>query len=564
MALGGLAACTGAIGLNDGTSATEGESTGPGGTGAGPGGTGTGPGGTTAQAFAPATARLRKLTRLQYRNALRDLLAGPVTLSDDSLEPDSEKNGFNSIGASDATISPRGVEQYETAALAATKQAIRDDATRRTKIIGCAPASATAFTDDACTTAFLTKFIRRAYRRDASAEELGRWKAIAVDAQTKLTSFHEGIEMAVAGILTSPNFLFRVEIGEPDPEHPGRLRFTSEEMATRLSFFIKNTTPDDVLLDVAKTGALTKVEGVVEQANRLLATEGAKAALDDFFVELLHLNPLDTFVRDPAKFPSMSPTLGASMKTETLKMFEDIAFGRDADFHEIFDTTTTWVNADLAKVYGLPAPTGAGFVQITLPADGTRAGILGQAGFLAVNSHVLRSSPTYRGKAIRERFLCESMPPPPDNVAPLPEPDGSADRATARQRLEMHRKVEPCASCHKLMDPVGLTLENYDAIGAFRTTENSVTIDVSGDLDGTKFNGPRELGKLLRADKRTGPCFARNLFRHAAGHVETEGEEPSMTAITDQFSGSGYKVRALAISIVTSDAFRFAAAQETP
>jgi hypothetical protein len=183
--------------------------------------------------------------------------------------------------------------------------------------------------------------------------------------------------------------------------------------------------------------------------------------------------------------------------------------------------------------------------------------MLGQAAFLATNAHATVSSPTYRGKAIRLRFLCDPIAPPPAKVPPLPE-SAPGPNATARQRLEMHRKVEPCASCHKMMDPLGLALENFDAIGAFRTEENGVTIDASGDLDGKPFMGPKELAKALKEDPRVGPCFARNLYRHASGHVEETGEEPQMEAIATKFQEDGYRVKALALSIVTSDAFRLA------
>jgi hypothetical protein len=537
---GAFAACTGEIG--DG----EGE----------PGG---GPGGSSqSAAFTPSPAHMRKLTRSQYLASLNDLLGGPVTIAPDAIEDDVDKNGFSNIGASTATISPRGVEQYETAALDAAHQAM---VARRDALVGCKPAS--GVTDDACTRSFLAKLGRRAYRRALTADELGTWVALANDAQTKLASFDEGLEMAISGILTSPNFLFRIELGEPDPDHPGWLRYTNAEMATRLSFFLRGSTPDDELLDAADRGELTTADGVRTQAERLLASEGGKKALDDFFGELLHLSPLDALVRDPKNFPAMTPTLGASMQTEAKMVFSDLVFTRDADFRDLFDTPHTFVNDELANLYGLPATGKSGFSAIDLPSDGLRVGLLGQAAFLAANAHATVSSPTYRGKAIRLRFLCDPIAPPPAKVPPLPE-SAPGPNATARQRLEMHRKVEPCASCHKMMDPLGLALENFDAIGAFRTEENGVTIDASGDLDGKPFMGPKELAKALKEDPRVGPCFARNLYRHASGHVEETGEEPQMEAIATKFQEDGYRVKALALSIVASDAFRLATPADAP
>ncbi len=542
-----LVACLGEIGDGDGK---IGGGTGPGG---GPGGEN--PPGGTADKFTPSASRLHKLTRTQYLNSLRDVLGGPITIAKDAIEDDSEKNGFVSIAMSSVSISSRGIEQYEAAAYSAAKQVL-ENATRKTAFVGCTPAGTT---DAACTKSVLTKFGRRAWRRPLTDEELTKWVSIATDAQTKLTSFYEGLEIAVTGMLASPHFLYRVEIGEPDPEHEGWLKYTNYEMASRLSFFLKNTTPDDTLLDAAEKGELSSADGIKAHVTRLLADTASRAAFDGFFSELLQLQKLDTISRDKTKFPLMTATLGASMHAETLALFEDVAFTRDADLRDLFDSQTTFVNAELAAVYGLSGVTGTALQKITLPSDGIRVGILGQAGFLAVNSHVGSSSPTYRGKAIRERFLCESMPPPPDNVPPLPEP-GTGERATARQRLEMHRKVEPCKSCHQLMDPIGLGFENFDAIGAFRDKENAVTIDPSGDLDGKPFANPKALASLLKADPRTAPCLARSLYRHASGHVEQLGETIPMNNIVKTFEGDGYRLRALALAIATSDAFRYATA----
>ena len=226
-----------------------------------------------------------------------------------------------------------------------------------------------------------------------------------------------------------------------------------------------------------------------------------------FFGELLHLSELNNLPQLPSVFPqAMSTTLGASMRTETLRVLEDITFTRDADYRSLFDTTNTFVNGELAKIYGLTAPTGTAFVATTLPASGGRAGLLGQASFLAMNSHSNATSPTRRGKYVREVFLCQSVDPPPPDVDPRFPPDQSGP-LTMRQRLSSHSTDSRCASCHGFLDPIGLGLENFDGIGVFRTQDAGQTIDASGTLDGQPFADARGLGAALKNHPNLGICL---------------------------------------------------------
>jgi hypothetical protein len=243
------------------------------------------------------------------------------------------------------------------------------------------------------------------------------------------------------------------------------------------------------------------------------------------------------------------------MRAETLAFLNDVAFVRGGDFREIYDSPATFVNAELAKLYGLSGVTGTDMVAVTLPATGMRAGLLGQGSFLAGNSAPNRSSPTHRGKFIREMILCQSIPAPPPSVPAFPEITG----ATTRERLTQHRADPACSSCHAAMDPLGLGLENFDGIGVFRTTEVGKTIDASGDLDGVAFAGPRELGTALKNNKDATTCVARNLYRYAIGHVETAGEEPALKVLAQGFQDSTYQFRALLEGVVKSPGFVLAA-----
>ncbi len=530
--------------------------TGPGTMTGGPGsGTGSGTGSTTGgpDAFHPAPPALRRLTVAQYQNSVRDLLGNAITLPSD-IEADTSISGFASVAASRTALSPHATEQFETAALAVSHQALADTATRAS-LVKCTP---TGPTDATCASQFITSIGRRAWRRPLTPDEVSRYAGIVTSAGMVLNDFFKGAEYALAGILQSPYFLYRDELGVPDPADSSRRVLGGYDLATRLSYFLWSSTPDDALLDAAAGGTLGNDAGLRAAADRLLASTRAHDAAQSYFGELLRLGDLDDLAQLSSVFPQMSATLGASMRTETLRVLDAIAMTGDNDFRQLFDTPTTFVNAELAKLYGLSAPAGTGFVQATLPATGARAGFLGQASFLALNAHPESSSPTRRGKFIREVLLCEAIPPPPPNVDTTLPPDVPGSAKTTRQKLEVHRSVATCAACHTMMDPLGLGLENFDGIGAFRSTQAGLPIDASGELDGVAFKDARSLGTALRNHPKLGECAARSILRYALGHIEIASEEPVISVLAQQFGTDGYRFRALLSAVVQSGGFRYA------
>lgn len=504
--------------------------------------------------FGPAPAGLRRLSQVQYENTVRDLLGEAVSVPGE-LEPDTAVNGFVSVGSSRTTISPRGVEQYEAAAFALAQQVVADEALRAA-LVPCDPGTAS---EAACLGELVTDFGRRAWRRPLTGGEADRYTAIAVDAATTLGDFWAGVEFAVAALLQSPNFLFRVELGEPDPSDPTRRRFTDWEMATRLSYFLWNSTPDEELLAAAERGELTTDAGLRAQADRLAASPRARHSVRRFFTELLDLVAMDHLSKDPELYPAMTDTMGESMREGALRTIEHLIFDEGADYLALFDSRLTYVNAELAALYGIEAPMADGFAPVMLPEDGMRVGLLGQAAFLARHSHPTATSPSLRGKFVRTGLLCQDIPAPPDNVGELPEPN--PDAPTMRERLAVHRENEACAGCHSLMDPIGLGMENFDGIGMFRTTENGVTIDATGELDGTYFADAAELGTALRGHPDLAPCLVRNVYRYATGHIETEGEEVAIYDLIDAFE-TDYAIQSLLVDVVASEGFRYASEPE--
>jgi hypothetical protein len=548
--------CTGnVVGPTDG----DGSGTAPGSTAtAGSGSTGSTGSASLPSEFVPSGSRLRRLTVSEYQNSLRDLL-GPAIVIPVELEADTVLNGFAAIGASRMAFSPRATEQLEAAALDVASQAVSDVA-NRASLVPCTPA---ATVDDACSNQFVQSFGRRAFRRPLTQEEIDRYVTVARTAAEALGDFWGGIEYAIAGLLQSPHFLYRAELGRPDVAKPSLYVLDDYQLATRLSFLLWNTTPDDALLDAAAAGELSTAAGLQAASERLLASERAHSALSTFFTEMLRLAELDTLPQSAQAFPQMTATLGAAMRSETLSLLTDIVFTKNADYRDLFTTQTTFVDPELALLYGLPPPQGSGFVEVSLPADGPRLGYLGQGSFLALNAHISSTSPTYRGKFVREVLLCSAIPPPPpDVVAVLPEDTGTGGPQTMRDKLTVHRTDPACAGCHAVMDPIGLALEHFDGIGAYRDTDQGLTIDATGELDGVPFDGLRGLAEALKEHPDLGSCLTRSLFRYATGHLESEGEEPLIQALSAALSADGYRVQSLLGDLVQSEGFRFVGAPE--
>ncbi|MCA9544966.1 MAG: DUF1592 domain-containing protein, partial [Myxococcales bacterium] len=426
--------------------------------------------------FAPSPAALTRLTRAQYGNLVRDLF-GPQVVVPARLEPDVQQAGFSSVGAARTAISPRGVEQYEAAAFDVAEQALTPE---QRGWLPCTPSGAA---DRACAEQVLAPLARRAWRRPVTPDEVAGLLGLFDEAAAALGDFHGALVFPVARVLQSPHFLFRSELGEPDPERPGQRRYTSLEMASRLAFFLWNSGPDEALLAAGEAGELLSDAGLEAQAERLLGEPRAQAALRNFFVEHLGLSRLEEATKDPTVFVHASADLAPAAKEETLRLIDHVVFEQDVDFRTLLTTRTTFIDRRLAALYGVPAGAPDGFAEVVLPADGPRVGLLGHASVLMANAHATASSATRRGSFIRKALLCDVIPPPPADVdTTLPEPEEGL--LTLRERLAEHAANPTCAGCHAIMDPIGLGLEQFDGVGRFRTTENGGVIDPSGELDG--------------------------------------------------------------------------------
>ena len=497
--------------------------------------------------FVPAAPTMYRLTRAQYVNSVRDLL-GDVEVPAD-LEDDTPLHGFVNVGASELTISPRAVEQYEAAAQALMAQVFAPD--RRAAFTGCEDPN------PECVRTFISTFGRRAWRRPLTVEELDVLADLQAQLAEDLLDRWQALQFTAAGLLQSPDFVFRVEHGEAAG---AERRYSNYEMAARLSYLLWNSTPDDALLDAAERGELVTDAGVRAQAERLLADPRARATIRIYFGEYFNLSRLDALEKDRDLYPQMSPTLGPAMRGEIERVIDDLVFEQDADLRELMTTRTTFVTAELAALYNLPAvepsAENEGFVKVELPDDGPRGGLMGMGGILALNAHNTVTSPTHRGKFIQNTLLCVDIPPPPPGVVTSLEEIPDDGPITTRAKLARHAEDPACVGCHRLMDPLGLALENFDAIGAWRTTENGFPIDASAEIGGMNFQGARELGELLRHQDSIGECLSRRLFRHASGRLEEPGQERTILELSRDFADDGHRFQALLLALVQSDGFR--------
>ena len=528
-----------------------------GGTPAGPNGNpnvpgGQGPAGPTTQ----PVASLHKLTAVEFTNSLHDLLGSTVPVST-QLEPDQQLNGFRAISASVAALSPTGVTQFEAAINGATKFAF-SSATQAAMVLSCVPTSAT---DAACPLdKVLGTFGRRAFRRPLTPADVARFVAVATDiAKEPGSSILIGLQFAVSAILQSPDFLYRVELGVPSSADGGRKKYTDFEMASRLASLLWVSVPDESLLNAAAGGKLATAAGVLAQAKTMLASQKSHQSFADFANDLYGMDessgtPLTTTFKDPKFYPNWTKTLPVAMEQELAMRIDDIAF--NADYLSLYDSPVAFVNNELAQIYGLPKEAVDGFRKVTLPAGSSRLGLVGSAAILASNGLPQRTSPTLRGRFIAEQLLCKVVPEPPPNVN-IAILDTLPAGASVREILEEHRKNPVCATCHAIMDPIGLALENFDSVGVYRATENNAPIDASGALDGAAFKDETTLATALRNHPDAAPCFVNKLYQQAQGRASLPLDETVVAGLTKKFDSTGRRADQLLLDIVSSDAYRF-------
>ncbi|MDB5393266.1 MAG: hypothetical protein JWM91_772 [Rhodospirillales bacterium] len=499
---------------------------------------------------------LRRLTQAQYKHAIADIFGNDIKIGG-RFDPDIRESGLIEVGAGKASVPESGLEQYGKMARTVAAQVF--DKQHRDSLIDCKPASVTA-PDDKCAAQFLSQVGRLLYRRLPTQDELGPLILASAEATKIVGNFYAGLEIALSSMLQAPQFLFDWEVPQKGPS--GKT-LDAYSKAARLSFFLWDTAPDDELLTAAQHGDLDTPKGIAGQVDRLLASPRLETGVRAYFADMLGFDGFDNLAKDPAIYPKYSFGLAIDAQEQTLRTITDHLLTRNGDYRDLFTTRNSFLSRPLGAVYGIPVPKDApgatpdGWQPYVFPAGDPRSGILMQISFLALHSHPGRTSPTLRGKALRETILCQKVPDPPGNVNfNLVQDTKNPLYKTVRQRLSAHATAPTCVGCHKMMDPIGLALENFDSIGTYRAGENEAAIDASGEIDGVKFNDADGLGKAVHDHPATSACLVNRLYAYSVGRTPTKSETEWLRSdLMSGFVADGYRLQPLMRRIATSDVF---------
>jgi hypothetical protein len=500
---------------------------------------------------------VRRLTHSQYNNTVRDLLSDQIQPANNFPKEDFIRGFKNQLEGQG--VSPLQAEAYSKAAESLAQFAFRGG--DQHDLIPGEPASAT---DMDCAEKFIRQFGRKAFRRQLADDEVQQYLGLFRLESGRTGDFLGGARVIVEAMLQSPHFLFRIERGAGSPTEPF-------EIASRLSYFLWDTMPDDEMLQAAERGEYATAEQIESRARRMLADPRAKSSFDEFLAQWMRFDDVLSATRDRRRFSDYNTVLAGAMVEETRRLFNHLVWD-DQNFMEFFTADYTFVNSDLARLYGLPEP-GEGYVKVQYPAQSGRAGVLGHGSFLVVTSNPSETSPTSRGLFVRNQFLGHEVPAPPPGVnTSLAELTVEAPQ-TNRQRLAVHLNSESCASCHRLIDPIGLGFEQYNPVGAFEekmvlrsgggrrggpATTVELALDTSAHIQGIEnsdFKTPKELGRILAENKSCQRCIVKQLFRYAFGREETKNDQPELDKIFEKFQNSGFRFQELIIAMVTSELF---------
>jgi hypothetical protein len=498
----------------------------------------------------PGVVPLRRLTINEYNNTVRDLLGVSAGATNKAFSRDQESSQSGFVRGAALTT---GADARAFLTSASTVSAAMT--AKVSSILPCNPVPAAAAAQETCVKQFIEQFGKRAFRRPVAPDEAADLLALytAQRAPDVGATFEDAVSAVIAGMIQTPYFLYHWELGASPALKDGNLvKLNSWEIASRLSYFLWSTMPDDKLFEAASKGELSTADQIAAQTQRMLADPKAKDAIKNFHNQWLEISDLASLEKDPV-LTGFTPELAQSMIDETGEFAAKVLLG-SGKIDDLFTSNASFVDANLAKLYGVTA-TGSGLSPATLPAD-QRAGLFTQAAWLTSHADASNSHPVKRGVAILQRVACSDVQAPKDLIIPdLPEPKPGQSN---RERFAMHG-MNPCAACHQLIDPIGFAFEEYDAVGKFRTTESEKPVDSSGQFAmGTstiKFKNAVEMVKQLVQTTEARTCMTKQWARFFLGRREGDGEAASIASAQDAFAKGGYDVKQLITTLTRSKAF---------
>lgn len=492
----------------------------------------------------PGKAPLRRLTHREFDNTIRDLL-GDESRPGSSFTPDAQSLGFDNMADTQA-VSPLLAEQYEKAAIEISTQAVTD----LEGLMGCDPD-----TDASCVKDFVTTFGKRAFRRPLTSTEVDRHVGFYTQMQGEYGT-SDGVRLLLQAILLSPSLLYRLELTQKT--QAGAVRLSPYEVATRLSYFLWGSLPDDELFAAADSGQLETPADIATQARRMLKDQRARDAVASFTKQWLSLGRLDSTEKDSEMFPDFTSAIPPLLRQQTLRFFDWVLFEGDGRWSTLLTSKTSFMNSELGAFYGLSDDSLGGELEKVELGD-EYSGFLTQAGLLSVLAHEDQTSLVERGKFVREMLLCDDLPAPPPNLIVVPpDPDPNA---TTRERFAAHVADPACAQCHDKMDPIGFSFEHFGADGRWRDKENGLAIDASGELTGTdvdgEIDGVASLAERLVQSDEVQKCVVMTWFRYAHGRGQDETDGCSIQKAQQVFKSSDGDIRELIVALTQTDAFLY-------
>ena len=493
---------------------------------------------------------MKRLSESQYRAIIADVFGEQVSVVG-RFDPLQRIEGLTAIGAKAASVTPFGLEEFGRMARSIASQVVNED--NLMTLIPCAQGDPSEF-NDVCATEFLSRVGTLLFRRPLDDTQ---WHTLYTTVQQSFDiqgNFLAALASGIEWLLVSPNFLFIIEDTERKPD--GALVLTDHAIASRLSFLLWNSGPDFALINIASEGNLKGEEVFQQQVDRMIASPRFEQGVRAFFSDMLELDKTNTTQKDAIIYPLFNAEVLVDSREQVLRdLYSHLVVERQS-YPDIFTLRKTYVSPALARIYQVPAPRNMAWFQHEFEEDDPRIGIQTQVSFVALHAHPGRGSPTLRGKAIRELLLCQTVPDPPADVDfSLFIGNMNEEGLTTRERLDIHNEAPSCAGCHRLTDPVGLALEQFDGDGGFRIIDNGTVIDPSGVLDGISFDGPKGLGQALKANLSASQCAVNRLYTYALGRTASNDDREYLDYISTKFAEDGYDFVELVRRFVTGDAF---------